>query len=309
MVKGDNIVLIIERMYGLQKGIGRLKCHALDMLSWHVLRFLTNKIVPFYYSRSERRAGTPVSDHVDKEVIVSLTSFPARMSGLPIVLESLFRQTVKPDRIILWLAEEQFSEQEKVLEDFKEYVKSGLEIRFCEDLRAHKKYFYTMKENPEAIVITVDDDIFYSERMIERLIQTYKENPSCIVAERAHQMKKKDGKLLPYNQWNWRAVDCMGPDLYLCATGGAGCLYPPHCLSEHIFDKETLKKYCFLADDIWLKCMEYLVGTEVVLTEKNHPEVYDVLGAKDNGLAKVNVEQGSNDSQLRDVAAYYGIRW
>ena len=41
--------------------------------------------------------------------------------------------------------------------------KRGLTIRFCEDLKAHKKYYYAFKEYPDDIVITVDDDVIYPQ--------------------------------------------------------------------------------------------------------------------------------------------------
>ena len=75
----------------------------------------------------------------DEKIIVSLTSFPARIDCVGYSIKSLFNQTVKPDRIILWLATEQFENQE--MPELLETLKSkGLEIRFCEDLKSHKKY-------------------------------------------------------------------------------------------------------------------------------------------------------------------------
>ena len=45
---------------------------------------------------------------LDKELIVSLTSYPKRFDILPITIQSLLNQTVKPDRIILWLYEKDY---------------------------------------------------------------------------------------------------------------------------------------------------------------------------------------------------------
>lgn len=44
----------------------------------------------------------------EKKIVVSLTSFPARIKKVHIVIESLLNQTIKPDKIILWLSKEQF---------------------------------------------------------------------------------------------------------------------------------------------------------------------------------------------------------
>ncbi len=110
---------------------------------------------------------------VDKSrnVIISLTSYPARIDTLHLTVMTLLNQTVKPRSVMLWLANEQFPKREDELpEKLLALKKYGLEIRFCEDLRPHKKYYYTMKENPECYVITVDDDVFYPENLVEELM-------------------------------------------------------------------------------------------------------------------------------------------
>ena len=186
----------------------------------------------------------------------------------------------------------------------KKYLNLGLEIKYCDDLRAHKKYYYAMKENPEALIVTFDDDIFAPEDMLERLLTTYIEYPKCIVTQRAHEMKFASGEeLLPYGEWNSLAKGCKGPSMYLCATGGAGCLYFPGALSENVFDKELICSLCLGADDIWLKCMSFLQGTPIVLTGVNNPEIIDVRDNKKNGLARQNVVQ------LKAVTKKFDIDW
>lgn len=299
----------IKNVYNIEKFIAKSNSHVVNMLAWHSLRLYLNISLPIFYKCSRIQKKKKRSEYTDKKVIVSMTTFPARMKTLSIVLESLFRQTVFPDEIILWLADEQFSDHEQVEKKLDVYIKLGLKIRYCDDLRSHKKYFYTLKENPKAIIITVDDDIIYPEDMIEKLLETHTEYPNKIVCNRAHLMKKNEQGLLPYNQWNNRARGIVGPDLYLCPTGSGGCLYPPESLSEHVFDVEVLKKLCFYADDLWLKCMGYMKGTEVVITGKDNPEMFDIIGTNKSGLAQINVEQRLNDEQLEAITLYYNIHW
>lgn len=49
------------------------------------------------------------------KVIVSLTSYPPRIKTVDQVIRSLLAQTVKPWKIILWLANKEFSEGETSL--------------------------------------------------------------------------------------------------------------------------------------------------------------------------------------------------
>lgn len=298
----------VDSFYKFNSQISKLNTHALDMAAWHLSKQILNRCLPKYFQKHEIVSGTSARAYTPNEVILSLTTFPARIYSVPLVLETLFRQTVKADRIILWLAEEQFpnKDADRILH---KYVDLGLEIKYCDDLRSHKKYYYSIKENPESIVITCDDDILYSETMLERLLKTAKEYPGMIVCERAHEITFENGIVKKYNDWNYRARGTQGPSLLLCPTGGAGCLYPPNSLSPNIFDKDILKEICLYADDIWLKCMSYLARTPVIITRLNGPEIIDTCGTNQNGLARINVEQKLNDKQFIDVTNYYDIKW
>lgn len=299
----------IESFYKLNKKISKLKIHSIDMLSWHLSKLILNNILPFYYKKKIGPLGKSARVYTNLEVIVSLTTFPDRMSTLPLVLGTLFRQTIRADRIILWLADSQYPDKETVSTYLEEYVKLGLEIRFCQDFRSHKKYYFSMLENPRSIIVTCDDDILYSEYMLERLLSTHAKYPNMIVCERAHEMRTRNGKVMAYQDWNYRARGATGPSKMLCPTGGAGCLYPPNTLSSHVFEQDVFKKICYYADDIWLKCMSYLVDTPVVLTGLDNPEIIDTIGTNKNGLAKINVEQNLNDKQFEAVTQYYKIEW
>ena len=78
---------------------------------------------------------------------------------------------MKPDKILLWLAEEQFPGREADLPNnlVKDAVEDKFELRWCDDIGSHKKYFYAMQEFPDDIIVTVDDDMYYDTDMIRRL--------------------------------------------------------------------------------------------------------------------------------------------
>ena len=104
----------IKNVYNIEKFIAKSNSHVVNMLAWHSLRLYLNISLPIFYKCSRIQKKKKRSEYTDKKVIVSMTTFPARMKTLSIVLESLFRQTVFPDEIILWLADEQFSDHEQV---------------------------------------------------------------------------------------------------------------------------------------------------------------------------------------------------
>ena len=58
---------------------------------------------------------TGAANETEKRIIVSFTSYPARIGMLEPMLQSIFGQTRKADEFILWLASEQFPNAEKEL--------------------------------------------------------------------------------------------------------------------------------------------------------------------------------------------------
>ena len=109
-------------------------------------------------------------------LIVSLTSWPGRITSVADVIENLLLQTRLPNAIVLYLAEEQFPKREAALpEALLALLHEGkAELRWCaEDLKPHKKYFYAMQEFPEDLVVTVDDDLRYPPEMLEQLYRCW----------------------------------------------------------------------------------------------------------------------------------------
>ena len=229
-------------------------------------------------------------------VIVSLTSFPKRINIVWVTIASLMNQTVKPKKIILWLAEEQFPDK-KLPGSLERMKKRGLEIKFCDDIRPHKKYFYTMKEFPNDIIITADDDIFYPEDHIETLIKGSQKYPDCVVCRWSHEiLMDKDGKFLPYNEW---PDDPNGePSLTLLPVGCNGVLYPPQALAAEVFNKEKIKELALFTDDLWLKCMELLNNTPAVNCDKTSIIFFNNIFSQYSGLWKSNAKTGVNRNDL-----------
>ncbi len=212
-------------------------------------------------------------------LIVSLTSYPARICAVSKVLESLYAQTKQPDKILFWLAEEQFPNREADLpQQLVDDVMAGkFELRWCdEDLGVHKKYYYVMQEFPDDIIVTVDDDTIYHPQTIQTLYDSFLNFPQAVSALRtALCLFDDDGELLPYSLWPSFYKKVIGrPTMQLTAIGAGGILYPPHVLDARVFDKKLMLKLCTSnhitsGEDLWLKMHEALCGTPVVLASKD----------------------------------------
>lgn len=208
-----------------------------------------------YQSAALSLATAGVGNDKPHEIVVSLTSFGQRVNDVYLTIESLFHQSLKADKIILWLASRDFS-----FEDLPEILKAqagrGLQICFCdEDLGPYTKFYYTLQDYPESLIVTVDDDILYPLDMIDMLYREYLKEPSFVHCHRAHKMCL-DGKggLLPYQRWE-KDISDSNPSSVIFPTGVGGVLYSPGCFADEILDKETFLKLAPNSDDVWLKAM------------------------------------------------------
>lgn len=233
-------------------------------------------------------------------VIVSLTSFPARINNVWKTVLSLKRQSYLPEKIILWLSLEEFPDK-KVPGNLKEMEDDFFEIKFFEgNLKPHNKYFQAIKNYGQYRIITVDDDEYYRKDIIKLLIENAEKYPDSIIANRIMKIPVSHGPLIPYNKWSWRIKKKDDKDLFQLGVGGV--LYPPSSLPEDVLDEKAISDLCLLADDIWLNAMTRLKGTRVVWTGwkyRNLPILSD--GPK---LEDLNCVENLNDRQISAVREF-----
>lgn len=259
---------------------------------WRILYKLNKVLINLFYPISQRNNKMYGLDESSR-IIVSLTTYPARISTVWVTIASLLTQTMKPYKVILWLAEEQFPDH-RIPDSLEKMKQRGLEIRFCEDLKPHKKYYYAMQEYPEHYIITADDDTFYPENHIERLWDGHEKYPGNIICQWSHQIGfTKQGGFQPYNEW----IDNVesDPAYSTLAVGCGGVLYPPGCLSTEAFDKQKIMNYALYTDDLWLKCMEILQGKKVVNCNQTALIYFNNLTTKKSGLWTHNTGQSRNN--------------
>lgn len=241
-----------------------------------------------------------------KRVIVSLTSYPKRIGCVRRVLETIYLQTMQPDKVVLWLAKEQFPNGEQELPgELYELVHSGkLEIRWCDDLKPHKKYFYAFQEYPDDLVITIDDDVLYPSDMIETLYQSYLKHPNAVSAMRTHLMVyDRKMRFLPYKKWVRDYDECIGKASHqLFCTGCGGVLYPVHLFDRKVLDKRAIEENCLMADDIWLKLMELMSNVPVVLCSA-YSELQMIDDSQEAALYFSN--ETANDAYLKNSLRWY----
>ncbi len=246
-----------------------------------------------------------MTQEMKKKVIVSLTSFPARIDKVWMVVETMFRQTCKPNKIILWLSREQFPTEDSIPKMLLNQRERRLEICLVDrDMRSHNKYYYAMQKHPDDIIITIDDDIFYSPLLIESLLISYNEFPNNSLATMCKRIQEKDGIISKYRDWEVVHMPCAHK-LNL-GLGVGGILYPPNILCKEFMNQSVFVDKCLYADDVWLYFMTRLAEKECRKINFPIQTPLPILIRGNIKLSTVNVGEDRNDVHIRNVYEYYG---
>ncbi len=252
--------------------------------------------------------GISSNKYGDKEIIVSLTSYGKRIHEVALTIESLMEQTILPNRIILWLS----NKEKNIPTALKQLEKRGLEIEFCNDIGSYKKLLPALKKFANAIIITVDDDVYYEYDLLENLIVANKKFPNDILAHRMHRMTLNQEKdVMPYFAWE-HCVKDFEPSFLNFAVGVGGVLYPPDSFDESVFDESVFMNICRYGDDIWFKAMSILKNRKTRSVFSHSPkgeDYYENNLLNSTGLFSMNTTgKNLNDIQLNAVFSKYGIK-
>lgn len=224
-----------------------------------------------------------------RKIIVSLTTFPARISKVHKTIENLLTQTIKPDKIILWLTEKEFPNKEADLPEnllkLKEY---GLTISWCEYMRSYQKLVPALMEYPNDIIITVDDDFYYPENIIEDLYISYLKEPNVIHAHRTWRghligdyMKQNSNNSMLMNKYPI-------PSFFNFLMGYGGVLYPPNALHKEVLNINRFKELIPTHDDIWFWAMSVLGKTKTKQVNGFDMSIDLIEDTQQYGLRNIN---------------------
>ena len=301
--KLNKYIKLLKRLGANQKIIDRLNFILTnginkEQLSYEIERFSD------YGINSQTR--TP-------KIIVSLTSFPERMYDLHFCLYSLLKQSLKPDKIILWLAEEEFPERENdISQKVLKLKDNGLTIKWCNNIGSYKKLIPSLKEYSDDIIVTADDDIFYPPDWLEKLYNSYLKNPENIHCHRAHKITfDRNKNILPYERWTFCIDDNTCTAVNFPTTGG-GVLYPPHSLYRDVLNKDIFMQLAPNADDIWFWSMCVLNNKKIKVVENPINDITYTNPQRAIGIYNEKIlcnlnscKIGGNDDQLKNVLEKY----
>ena len=191
-----------------------------------------------------------------KKIIVSITSYPKRFIFLPDLISFIKNQRFRIDKIFFFLYKK----------DIKYLHQNNYNINIIsskENLRPHLKYFYAMKLFRDFAIITLDDDIGYTDDTFESLFNAYIDNPNVISGRRTHLMSYDDnGELKSYYKWEHEQKVHINPEFNILITNVGGSIYPPDILNINDEFLPIIKE-TITCDDLTLKYFENIKGIPI----------------------------------------------
>lgn len=284
---------------------GKIKVNT--AMSLFIIKIM-NLALPLYFKFTSKNKRHRVKGYLNSEdrIIVSLTSFPTRIGKVWLTIESLMRQKMKPDMIILWLSKEQFKDIESLPNRLQDLQERGLVIKLKDDdIKSYKKYQYTIEEYPDATIILADDDFIYDTDLVSSLMQVHKEEPNVICARYGYRMKRDiNGQISSY--LSWEKIKCATPTSSEVFFGsGGGTLFTKSMMYTDLQNIKLARELCPTADDIYLNAMARLNNTKIRFAPGKY--VLASLSIENNEtLASTNIgTECQNDIQIKKLNNYY----
>lgn len=255
-------------------------------------------------------------------IIVSLTSIHSRLDLVSQTIESLLAQSVKADKVVLWLSKEPHLLDDgvkEVPESIKQLEKQGLEVKWTKNIGPYRKLIPTAKlmNRESCLIVTADDDVVYPENWLKGLIVEYNKNEGCVICYRGRIMSKSTAinkwltnkKLKPYMKWlrthEVKDKSQLGPNFDIFPTGKDGVLYPSEKLHEELFNKSIYLTMAPTNDDIWFKAMTMITGTKVKCIE-NHLDFPETESARNSRLFAFKNKK-RNDRMIHQIFERYKL--
>ena len=247
-----------------------------------------------------------------QQIIVSLTSFPAAIPYAAQAVQSILNGSVLPDKVILYLTFSQFGESgipqelQKLAND-----NSRFEIRdYPRDIRSYRKLIPALRDFPDAIIVTIDDDVAYPKNMLRDLLRLHEQMPQAVLAHRAKRMKPDE----PYRKWKkYRWYHFLLKKIHTSfkniQTGVGGVLYPPHSLKKEMMNVELFTELAPTTDDIWFWAAGVANDIPVIPVPFGHNKPKGLGKPRKLSLKTVNFKSGidRNSAALKNIFEKYPL--
>lgn len=203
-------------------------------------------------------------------IYINITTWKQRDKYLPQMLKNLSNQTMKPNKIILWLSKEEYSD---VPSHIQQCLKDKLltEIKWVDkNIYCHKRH-ETFKINNDVYNMCMDDDLLYEQTYIENLYKSSIQHPNAISAMAG---SRRDFNGIKTTS-NLMENKCDNKNAFL---GGLTC-YPPYTFPIESFKHINIRdKYSQKCDETWIWCWCIKKGIKINILKYRGDYKLNIIG-------------------------------
>ena len=185
-------------------------------------------------------------------IYVSISTIPQRVKYINKAINSLLKQTKKPDKIFVNIPHK-FKRFNEIIEETQipKFNSSIVEVTRCEDYGPGTKLLGSLnKLEEDSLLILADDDHTYKDYMIEKFFYFYSKAPNNAYSFFVYPIEN-----FPVGQ---------GADGFAINTN--------HLKGIKTFYEKVVKDYkeLFLNDDVWISYFLYFIKKNKIYSLQNH---------------------------------------
>ena len=207
-------------------------------------------------------------------IYVSISTIPQRVKYINKAINSLLKQTKKPDKIFVNIPHK-FKRFNEIIEETQipKFNSSIVEVTRCEDYGPGTKLLGSLnKLEEDSLLILADDDHTYKDYMIEKFFYFYSKAPNNAYSFFVYPLEN-----FPVGQ---------GADGFAINTN--------HLKGIKTFYEKVVKDYkeLFLNDDVWISYFLYFLKKNKIYSLQNH------LKKTNDGKSSLIYTKNLNDTGL-----------
>ena len=232
-------------------------------------------------------------------IYVSLTTIPQRLKNIDKSVQSLLKQSKKPDKIFINVPVK-YKRFQETIEDHQlpKFDNDVVEIVRCEDYGSGTKLMGSLnKFEKNSLIILVDDDNIYEDYMIEKFYHFYSLAPENAYSFYVHPLKK-----------------------FGIGQGADGFAINSNFLEDINFfynNVVSLKEDLFIHDDLWISFYLFYVKKVKILSLQSHlkktkagqQQLIYTTHNKDGGLISSYSSNINEAIKIRDEIALESLEY
>lgn len=247
--------------------------------------------------------GKTYDNLLDRDIVVNITTWVKRDWCLYSMLKNLKKQTLYPNRIVLWLCREEYNDK-----NLPRTIRKCIDEKLLTDImwvekntKGHKRY-NCFKYYNDCYNVLLDDDILYRETFIEDIYNEAKKHQDCLTVYSSrgcdyHGLKFVETKL---------HEEPSHKNMFM-----AGCsCFPPFVFPFDAYLNENMRnEYVLNCDESWYRPHFIKHGVKVNAVNTFNSRMYPTLNESQNdSLWNLNKRVVSNGMRDKERNFYNAIK-